>query len=480
MKKALLGGAFFCSLFRHISHVLASPNNNHTQRRIMMSKRLARPLPGRLAALPALLSTLLSTLLSASACAAAPPAISLYLAKPDVGAQVMTGTFERQFPLQGGSVRVDNDPGMPGALVEAHRTDKDGAADALALTWKNAWFATVRVQTAPLDLRPYIAKGTVSFDLKVNELAAGGIAFRVDCGKDCERKVNYVVPARAAQGKGWQHLSYAMTCFYRDGDDFHAVTQPFALDGTNAGAVEIANIRIDAGGQPNASCPDYRTVSVTPEPLNESWSLDWWMPRHQDKLAEIARRRAAGEPTDLVFVGDSITHNWEKEHQPLWDQMWGRYHALNLGYGGDRTENLLWRLQHGEIDGIKPKVIVMMIGTNNNGLRHDDPAVTLAGIRRDIAEIQARQPQARILLLAIFPRGERPDDAARRVNDRVNAQLPGLADGKRVVFLDIGKAFLGADGTLSKDIFPDLLHPNDKGYHIWQHAMQPTLDTMMR
>jgi lysophospholipase L1-like esterase len=431
------------------------------------------PTPLRAAVAAALLAA--STL----ACAAAPAALPLYVAKPMPGATVMFGDFDVQNALQGDSGRMDNDPKLPNAVVEARRTTRDAGADALRLTWNNAWFSTVRVQSAPLDLRPYLAGGTVSFDLKVNELAKGGIAFRIDCGKDCERKVNDVIPARAAQGKGWQHLSYSLSCFYRQGDDFSAVTQPFALDGTGAGDVEIANIRIDAAGHPNATCPDYRTVSVTPEALNESWSLDWWMPRHQEKLAEIARRAAAGEPTDVVFIGDSITHNWEKDHKDLWDSMWGQYHPLNLGYGGDRTENVLWRLQHGEIDGIRPKLVVMMIGTNNNGLRHDDPATTYAGIARDIQEIQRRQPQATILLLAIFPRGATADDGARLVNDRVNAMLPQLADGKRVVFLDIGKAFLQPDGTLSKDIFPDLLHPNDKGYRIWKREVGPEVERLM-
>jgi lysophospholipase L1-like esterase len=423
---------------------------------------------------------ILSTLVATTAVAApSAPTVPLYAAQPLAGARVMFGDFDVQQPLTAAAGRMDNDPKLPSAVVEARRTDKDGTGDALGLSWKNAWFATVRVDSAPLDLRPYLAKGTVSFDLKVNELATGGLAFRLDCGKDCERKVVDVVPARAAQGKGWRHLSYALSCFYRKGDDFSAVTKPFALDGTGNGNVEIANIRIDQAGKPNETCPDYRTVSVTPEPLNESWSLDWWMPRHEEKLAEIKRRKAAGEPTDLVFIGDSITHNWEKVDKTLWDQFWGRYHALNLGYGGDRTENVLWRLQHGEIDGIAPKAVVMMIGTNNNGQRHDAPETIFAGIKRDIQEVHKHLPHAKILLLAIFPRGEQPDDALRVTNDKVNAMLPKLADGKRVFFLNINKAFLAPDGTLSKDIFPDLLHPNGDGYKIWQREMQPALDKLM-
>ena len=422
----------------------------------------------------------LAMLASAAASAATPASsLPLYVGKPLPGAQVMFGDFDVQQPLTADTARI-TDPKQPNAVVEARRTGKDANADALGLNWKDSWFATLRLQIEPIDLRPYLAKGTVSFDLKVNELAKGGLAFRLDCGNNCERKIGYVIPARAAQGKGWQHLSYALSCFHTKGDDFGAVKQPFALDTTGSGDVEIANIRIDKTGKPSETCSDLASASVTPSPLNESWSLDWWMPRHQEKLAEIERGKAAGEPTDLVFIGDSITHNWEQHNKALWDEYWGKYHALNLGYGGDRTENVLWRLQHGEIDGIKPKVIVMMIGTNNTGFRHEAPELIYAGIKRDIQEIQKHQPHAKLLLLAIFPRGEKPDDTQRVLNEKVNAMLPKLADNKRVFFLNINKAFLAPDGTLSKDIMPDLLHPNAEGYKIWQREMQPELDKLMR
>jgi beta-glucosidase len=423
---------------------------------------------------------ILSAMATAASAATPAPSLPLYVGQPAAGSTVLFGDFDVQKPLDGDAGRVDNDPKLPGAVVEARRTTKDAGNDALNLTWKNAWFSTLRVESAPLDLRPYLAKGTVSFDLKVNELATGGLAFRLDCGKNCDRKVPDVIPARAAQGKGWQHLSYALTCFHHQGDDFSAVTKPFAVDGTGNGDIEIANIRIDAAGTPNQTCPDYRTVTVTPEPLNESWSIDWWMPRHEEKLAEIARRKAAGEKTDLVFIGDSITHHWEKEQPELFKAFYGKYNALDLGYGGDRTENVLWRLQHGEIDGIDPKVAVLMIGTNNTGLRGDAPDLIYAGIKRDIQEIRKHLPHTKLLLLAIFPRGEKADDGQRLNNEKVNAMLPKLADNKHVFFLNMNKAFLAPDGTLSKDIMPDLLHPNAEGYKIWQREMQPTLDKLMR
>ncbi len=416
----------------------------------------------------------------AAGAATAASTLPLYVGQPLAGGKVMFGDFDVQKPLDGDAGRMDDDPKLKNAIVEARRTSKDGAGDALGLAWKDAWFSTVRVETAPLDLRPYLARGTISFDLKVNELAKGGLNFRIDCGKNCERKVADVIPARAAEGKGWQHRSYALSCFYRKGDDFSAVTKPFALDGTGAGDVEIANIRIDMAGKPNQTCPDYRTVSVTPSPLNESWALDWWMKRHDSKLTEIARRKAAGERTELVFIGDSITHHWEEKQPELWKAFYGKYNALDLGYGGDRTENVLWRLQHGEIDGIDPKVTVLMIGTNNTGFRQEAPELIHAGIKRDIAEIRKRLPKTKILLLAIFPRGEKPDDALRVLNEKVNAMLPKLADNKHVFFLNMNQAFLAEDGTLSKDIMPDLLHPNAEGYKIWQREMQPELDRLMR
>jgi beta-glucosidase len=422
---------------------------------------------------------LILSALAASAATAA-STLPLYVGQPLAGAKVMFGDFDVQKTLDGDAGRMDDDPKLKNAVVEARRTSKEATGDALGLTWKDAWFSTVRLESTPLDLRPYLAKGTVSFDLKVNELAKGGLAFRVDCGNNCERKVSDVIPARAAQGKGWQHLSFALSCFHHKGDDFSAVTKPFALDGTGNGDIEIANIRIDQTGKPNQACPDYRTASVTPSPLNESWSIDWWMPRHEEKLAEIARRKAAGEKTELVFIGDSITHHWEKEQPELFKTFYGKYNPLDLGYGGDRTENVLWRLQHGEIDGIDPKVTVLMIGTNNTGHRAEAPELIFAGIKRDVDEIRKRLPKTKILLLAIFPRGETPDDSQRVNNEKVNAMLPKLADGKHVVFFNMNKAFLAPDGTLSKTIMPDLLHPNAEGYKIWEREMQPELDKLMR
>jgi len=127
-----------------------------------------------------------------------------------------------------------------------------------------------------------------------------------------------------------------------------------------------------------------------------------------------------------------------------------------------------------------PKVIVVMIGTNNTGDRLEDPALTVAGIQRNLDEIKKRQPKATVLLLALFPRGEKPDDLLRRHNARINALLPALADGKRVVFLDIGRAITNPDGTLSKDILPDFLHLSPQGSDIWARSLETLLTQWLK
>ncbi|UOD30071.1 1,4-beta-D-glucan glucohydrolase [Massilia violaceinigra] len=408
--------------------------------------------------------------------------LSIYAAGPRAGSHVVIADFEASQRVDGASVLVPK-PAVP--KVAASRVGVDVGSDAMTLHFKDAWYANLRVETdAPLDLRAYAPAGVLAFDLKVEELAQGGISFKVGCGKECERQVPFLVPARAMAGKGWQPLAFSMRCFMRDrdmrvGDDFSAVTMPFALEGSGTGRVGIAHVRFLASGTPNAACPDYKTQSVTPEMLNQSWSINHWGPRHEAKKAEVRRRNAAGEKTHVVFIGDSITEGWEKTGAPVWQRYYASYNALGLGFGGDHTENVLWRLQHGALDGLDPKVVVLMVGTNNTGDRRENPVTTAAGVRRNIDEIQQRLPNAKVLLLAIFPRDEKADSELRRVNDQVNTILSGFDDGKRIVFLNINQAFLTADGTLMREVMPDLLHLNEQSYEAWAREMQPALQRLM-
>ncbi|NHZ90765.1 1,4-beta-D-glucan glucohydrolase [Massilia sp. CCM 8733] len=445
---------------------------------------------------PALRLSLAASMLMAVGACATPgkqgDELSIYAAGPRFGAHVVVADFEKSQRVDGASVLVPK-PAVP--KVAQSRVGVDVGKEAMTLHFKDAWYANLRVETgAPLDLRAYVPAGVLAFDLNVEELAQGGVSFKVGCGAGCERQVPFLMPARAMAGKGWQPLAFSMRCFMREGvmregvmregvmregDDFSAVSMPFALEGSGSGRVGIAHVRFLASGTPNAACPDYKTQSVTPEMLNQSWSINHWGPRHEGKKAEVKRRNAAGEKTGIVFIGDSITEGWEKTGAPVWQRYYARYNALGLGFGGDHTENVLWRLQHGALDGLDPTVVVLMVGTNNTGDRRENPVTTAAGVRRNIDEIQQRLPNASILLLAIFPRDEKADSELRRINDHVNSILSGFDDGERIHYLNINQAFLTADGSLSREVMPDLLHLNEQSYEAWARAMQPALQRLM-
>jgi len=401
-------------------------------------------------------------------------------AAPDAW-RIVVGHWDGEAELTGDRVEVPppRDEYARSSRLEASAGLREGRREWVHFEWKDLWLSTLRIESPQaLDLRPF-QDGMLEFDLDVADLAQGAVKVKVGCGDGCGRGVNLLRPGRAGAGKGWQHVALAMACFTRDGADFSKVRLPFALEGNGSGSVSVAHVRFTRQARAGLACPDYRTESTTPAMLDESWAVDWWLPRHEKKLEEKRRLVAAGTPPQVVFIGDSITEGWEKSGSPVWQQHFARYHALDLGFGGDRTENVLWRLQHGEIDGIAPKVAVMMIGTNNTGHRAENPQTTAAGIQRLLDEIHQRLPSTKVLLLAIFPRGEKPDDPQRRLNERVNEIIAGHADGRDVVFVDIGNAFLDADGRLSRDVMPDLLHPGEKGYAIWQRAMDASLQRLL-
>ena len=225
-----------------------------------------------------------------------------------------------------------------------------------------------------------------------------------------------------------------------------------------------------------AACPtgqEKELQSVQPVPRSE----EWWTERHAQKLAEVARR--AGR-VDLLMIGDSITQGWELEHgRAIWDEFYGERNAYNIGYSGDCTEHVLWRLANGEVQGIRPRLAVLMVGTNNVGHRHEPSERTAAGVRAILVELQRRLPETKVLLLGIFPRGVDGEDELRRLNDGTNEILATFADGERVFYLDLSDAFLDADGVLPEAIMPDRLHPNAKGYRLWAEAMEPTVAKLL-
>ncbi|HSU53262.1 MAG TPA: platelet-activating factor acetylhydrolase IB subunit [Candidatus Dormibacteraeota bacterium] len=198
-----------------------------------------------------------------------------------------------------------------------------------------------------------------------------------------------------------------------------------------------------------------------------------WMARHEGFV-----KQAKNGGIDLLFMGDSITDGWRTKGKNVWNKSYEPRHAANFGIGGDRTQHVLWRIENGELDGIKPKVMVLMIGTNNSN--SDEPKPIADAIKLIIDETRAKCPETKILLLAVFPRNK-PNDTPKQLetNARVNELISKYDDGKNVKFLDINKVFLASDGKVPAEIMPDFLHPNEKGYQLWADAMEPTLKKML-
>ncbi len=200
--------------------------------------------------------------------------------------------------------------------------------------------------------------------------------------------------------------------------------------------------------------------------------------RWQERDSLITRRAKQAKDVRLAFIGDSITQGWEGNGKDVWEEYYSDMGAINLGIGGDRTEHVIWRLTHGNLGKIKPEVAVLMIGTNNTGHFDQDPDEVAAGVERILEILAERLPETKIVLHGIFPRGKDRFDTKRLNNIAINQRIRRLADGDHVRFVEIGDVFLENDGTISKEIMPDLLHLSPKGYKLWADALQPTLEEL--
>ena len=193
-----------------------------------------------------------------------------------------------------------------------------------------------------------------------------------------------------------------------------------------------------------------------------------WPSREQEKSDQISK---SGGNIDLVFVGDSITHGWENDGRgkSLYNELCKTYSILNLGYSGQRTENMVWRLENGELDGYRAKLFMVMAGTNN-----PEPAEEVAaGVHRILDVIRSRQPDAKILLLPIFPRGETAADARNAKNAEVNKIIQGFADGEHILWCDFTPELCDSAGGMSGNLSQDRLHLNEAGYAIWLKHVLP-------
>lgn len=199
-----------------------------------------------------------------------------------------------------------------------------------------------------------------------------------------------------------------------------------------------------------------------------------WKERHERFL-----NQAKKGDVDVVFLGDSITHGWENEGKEAWKKHFEPLKAVNFGIGGDQTGHVLWRITAGkELEGITPRVAVIMIGTNNMG-GHSAEQIA-GGVKAIVTELQKQKPDIKILLLGIFPRSPKAEDKIRDKIKATNAIIAKLGDDKKVVYFDIGEKFLDKDGTLSKDIMYDFLHLTPKGYDIEAEAIKPAIEKLLK
>jgi len=201
---------------------------------------------------------------------------------------------------------------------------------------------------------------------------------------------------------------------------------------------------------------------------------DRWRDRKHEK-----NKQAAEQEVELAFIGDSITQGWEGNGKQVWEKFYANRKPINFGFGGDRTEHVIWRLTHGHLNKIRPKVAVLMIGTNNTGHLMQEPAEVAAGIKKIVGILQQRSPDTKLLLLGVFPRGKSPYDLDRLNNVAINQIIRKLDDGNQVHYMDIGEVFIDKEGRLPDSIMPDALHLNEAGYELWANAIEGKLAELL-
>ena len=224
---------------------------------------------------------------------------------------------------------------------------------------------------------------------------------------------------------------------------------------------------------PKPKPPQVKESAVVPKPRDAKW-----VKRHEGFLQDL---KSHNGKVELLFVGDSITDGWRNGGKKVFAENFAdKYDTLNIGLSGDRTQHVLWRLENGEMEGIKPKLAMLMIGTNNLSGNTNDEIV--AGIDACVKEIQKLSPTTKVLLLGVFPRAHKTDDPAMHIPEKVkavNEQLARLDDGKDVRYLDLAEK-LAPGGKLVPEYYTDNVHLTAKGYEVWADAIDARLKEMMQ
>jgi lysophospholipase L1-like esterase len=251
-------------------------------------------------------------------------------------------------------------------------------------------------------------------------------------------------------------------------------------------AVAVAAIAALAGAAQGKSAgtvettPDSRVGNVTKDKTRDPglFGAHWWANRFLSRHMEIEKFK--GKSVDVVLLGDSIMHFWEWKQPESWKRFAANRTVLNLGYGGDRTQHVLWRIAHGELDGYDARHVVLMIGTNNNSFKDSKPENVSGAIELIVSKIREKQPKAKIILHPIFPRGNSAQSVrhvdARARNDRTNALLKQFADRDgKIIWIDFNDRLVDASGWVPKTIMRDEIHPTAAGYDIWMEALAPVI-----
>ena len=214
-------------------------------------------------------------------------------------------------------------------------------------------------------------------------------------------------------------------------------------------------------------------TNPTPRTKEFSWmSVDTWNKMYTEDIA-VADKGGV----DLLFVGDSITAGWNWD---IWQKYFAQYNPANFGIGGDHTGNLLWRLKYGHAEKLHPKAVVMLIGVNNFGHLNETPDQVFAGIKACVMQLRKIYPNTKILVNGVFPFEESATSPKRDMVKAVNKKVATLADNKHIFVRDYGNIFVQADGSISKEIMGDFLHPTAKGYQLWVDAMLPDIQMLIK
>ena len=349
-------------------------------------------------------------------------------------------------------------------------------------------FEDVRVRSDGTDMPLVIAEPRLTrcFEPGSGDPCSGKANYECYTSGGCVEGVTFrrlAVDGERGAFRGVVHARGRSPSEYVAGLRFEDCTRfgaPLAASSPGVEVGEFAEARFVVGAEGPA---ETKSVSNIASETGNGWRNPgvfgeyWWANRFLEKRGQVDAWR--GKTVDAVMLGDSIMHFWEWKHPASWGRFVDGRHVLNLGYGGDRTQNVIWRILHGELDGYRARAVVVMVGTNNNTSGDADPAAVAKGVERIVALVRERQPDARVVLHPIFPRGASAQSAhaaPRARNERTNALLKEFAENNPdVMWIDFNDRFLDATGWVPTALMADEIHPTDLGYDIWMEALGKAL-----